>query len=52
MCWLATDQNDLQAFPEISLGKGVELKQEKIKRPITVLTSNWNLFWQIWNLER
>ena len=36
MCWLATDQNDLQAFPEISLGKGVELKQEKIKRPITV----------------
>ena len=36
MCWLATDQNDLQAFPEISLGKGGELKQEKIKRPITI----------------
>ena len=33
MCWLATDQNDLQEFPE---GKGGELKQEKIKRPITV----------------
>ena len=26
----------MHAFPKISLGKGGELKQEKIKRPITV----------------
>ena len=26
----------MHAFPEISLGKGGELKKERIKRPITV----------------
>ena len=49
MCWLATDQNDLQAFPEISLGKGGELKQEKIKRPITV--SHFKLEFVLADLE-
>ena len=49
MCWLATDQNDLQAFPEISLGEGGELKQEKMKRPITV--SHFKLEFVLADLE-
>ena len=49
MYWLATDQNDLQAFPEIFLGKGGELKQEKIKRPITV--SHFKLEFVLADLE-
>ena len=54
MYWLATDQNDLQAFPEIFLGKGGELKQEKIKRPITVSHFKLEFFFGrsgIWNVD-
>ena len=39
----------MHAFPEISLGKGGELKQEKIKRPITV--SHFKLEFVLADLE-
>ena len=44
----------MHAFPEISLGKGGELKQEKIKRPITVSHFKLEFFFGrsgIWNVD-
>ena len=44
----------MHAFPEISLGKGGELKKERIKRPITVSHFKLEFFFGrsgIWNVD-